>query len=428
VSPTERYQSFIFESYTFDSSKGNISFCYSFDGERLFTEVIELDVPHSHAWNDAVLERTLRFAWLIAGISYYKSFPCKKVLMREGQFTAPEAALLNTVYKHGLSQFIFENNLVPDITAHFEAGSSSSEALLYNGEGNLVLQSGGKDSLLLATLLTEKAIPFTAWYMTSSDSHPAVLNGLGAPLRTITRRIDKSALRQAHNDDGLNGHVPVTFITLTYALIDAVLHDENTVLAAIGREGEEPHAYVGDFAITHQWSKTWSAEQLFQNFIHEQISANLFVGSPLRGYSELKIAEYFSSTAWSLYGRLFSSCNVANYGQGHNNSKLAWCGECPKCANSFLLFAPFIAPIELTSVFNGSLFQKESLLSTFEGLFGLNNAIKPFECVGEIDELRYAYHAAIKNGHMPLPFKVPASKFDKDALTAAQPWAQSMIQ
>lgn len=416
---------FIFKDYAFDTSTGRAEFRYGYSDGREFTETIEFSLGQSY--DEQTLNRALYLAWVIAGISYYKCFAPMEVLFENHAPNKAQAAFFTTVYHEGISQFVYENNLNPDSLPVF-AGEGESTAAPYDGDGVLVLQSGGKDSLLLATLLDEKQKSYTPWYMQQAAEHPAILDQLSTPLRTTKRTIDRKALALALHDGGMNGHVPVTFITLGYALVDAVLHSENTVLAAIGREGEEPHAYIGDYAVTHQWSKTWQAEQLFAQYVRNEISPDLCVGSPLRGYSELKIAELFTQHAWEKFGHSFSSCNRANYQQGHNNQRLTWCGDCPKCANSYLLFAPFIAPSELMEIFGSDLFTKESLNETFKGLLGIDGTFKPFECVGEIDELRYAYHAALKNGHTPLPFEVPSSEFDKDALTDRQPWASEMLQ
>lgn len=415
---------FIFKEYHLNES-GLATFQYGYDDGRSFTETVQFNTQNIE--RSAVLESALYLAWVIAGISYYKCFAPSEVRFENHSPNAAQAAFFTKVYRDGLSQFVYENNLDPVNLPVFN-GKGQSSAESYNGDGLLVLQSGGKDSLLLATLLQEKNKEYTPWYMQQSAEHPAILNELSAPLRTITRTIDRSKLAKAAEDGALNGHVPVTFITLAYALVDAVLNGENTILAAIGHEGEEPHAYIGDYAVTHQWSKTWEAEQLFVRYVHEEISPNLHVGSPLRGYSELKIAELFTQHAWQKFGHSFSSCNRANYQQDHDNSQLVWCGDCPKCANSYLLFAPFIASDELQEIFGGDLFAKPSLLETFKGLLGVDNAFKPFECVGEIDELRLAYHKALENGHSPLPFSVSHSSFNKDLEADAQPWAREMLQ
>jgi hypothetical protein len=226
--------------------------------------------------------------------------------------------------------------------------------------------------------------------------------------------IDREALAQAAADGGLNGHVPITYILMSLALVQAILTGKRHILTAIGHEGEEPHATIGDLSVTHQWSKTWAAEQEFQTYVHRYISPNILIGSPLRQYSELAIAELFVEKCWEQYGKKFSSCNVANYGQGVDNSDLKWCGECAKCANSWLLFAPFVAAGELRATFKTEqdLFIKPQLAEIFKGLLGVDGVLKPFECVGEIKELQKAYHLAQQNGYAALPFAVPESDFD----------------
>ncbi len=55
--------------------------------------------------------------------------------------------------------------------------------------------------------------------------------------------------------------------------------------------------------------------------------------------------------------------------------------------------------------------------------------MKPFECVGEIAELRLAYHMAQKRGgYEPLSFAVPVSAFDYGQEYDAQDWARKMVQ
>jgi len=367
-------------------------------------------------------------AWIIAGISYYKSFPTTKVSIKNRELNSAQAEFFNAVYLHGLSQFVYENELVPTGIAQFSSnGMLKPELNTYSGNGTLVLQSGGKDSLLLAELLKSNNQDFALWYMTQGSQYPSVLDTIQKPLRQIARTIDREAFMAVKNDGGLNGHVPVTFITLSYAIIDAILHNEHTVLAAIGNEGEEPHAYISDYPVTHQWSKTWAAEQLLSKYVTENIASEIRVGSPLRGFTELKITELFSKHLWEKVGKSFSSCNLANYKQGHGNQQLSWCAQCPKCANSYLLFAPFIPQSELNDVFGKNMFEDVALTDTFKGLLGVGGIEKPFECVGEVEELRSAYHLAMKNGYTPLPFGLPESSFDKDKVLRSQDWARDLI-
>jgi hypothetical protein len=212
-------------------------------------------------------------------------------------------------------------------------------------------------------------------------------------------------------------------------LVDAILNNEATVLLSIGHEGDEPYGWIGDLPVNHQWSKTWPAELSLAEYVTRYISPDIRIGSPLRAWSELRIAELFVQHAWAKYGHSFSSCNVANYKQGSNVTELKWCGECSKCANSYLLFAPFLSAEELKSLFGGQdLFVKPLLTETFKGLLGIGGVMKPFECVGQTDELRLAYHKAVeRGGYESLPFNVPASHFDYMQEYEAQVWARELV-
>ena len=418
-------RAFIFESYSFDANSGRASFRYRFDDGRAFEEIVMYQPP-TVEYDLAVLDRALFLAFSIIGTSYLKTFPTKNVLFKNRAIDAQQAKFLNKVYGEGLSQFAYENELTrADLPLFTATTDEEPDPVRYLGVGRLVLQSGGKDSLLVARMLQIHQLSFTPWYLGSAEHHPEVLDQLGQQLQTSLRSIDKAALTQAATDGGKNGHVPVTYIVQSLALIQAILLGKRDVFVSIAHEGEEPHATIGNLAVTHQWSKTWEAEQLFASYVTTYVSPNLRVGSPLRRLTELRVAQKFATVAWEKYGHSFSSCNRANYEQGADNSHLQWCGECPKCANSFILFAPFVPAETLMELFAGKdLFAVPTLQDTFKGLFGVDGIMKPFECVGEIDELRYAYHAAqAKGGYQPLNFTVPASSFDGTVEYPSQDWA-----
>ncbi len=412
---------FIFEGYSFNSGKAR--FVYSFEGGQKFAEEVEF-TSSDHQYDEKLLERALFLSFMLIGTSYYKTFPTSDVQVLPGQLDQWQVSFFNTVYQEGLSQFAFENDIKRGSLAWFNVSAELADipVISYKDRGTLTLQSGGKDSLLTAALLNKSYKDFTPWYISSSESHPKVLDELGKPLVLSHRFIDHEALSKAKIDGAKNGHVPVTYIVQSLALIQAILLGKNKILVSIGHEGEEPHAIIDDLPITHQWSKTWSAEQLFSQYVERYVSPDIIVGSPLRGFSELYIAEMFVDECWEKFGHSFSSCNVGNYKQGANNIELTWCGNCPKCANSFLLFSPFVEAEELKSLFGGQdLFSAPALQETFKGLLGIDDVMKPFECVGEIDELRQAYHMAqSKEQYSQLSFGVPSSNFDYKAKYPSQ--------
>lgn len=419
---------FVLKDYEFDADRSMATFRYGFDGyPHVFEESMQFS-PGTARYNAEALKRSLFLAFCIVGTSYYKTFAGSDVRLEAGAIDDWQATFLSTVYQEGLSQYAFENDLTRDSLAHFTATAERTAApVSYSGDGILSLQSGGKDSLLVASLLEAKKIAYTPWYVTQGTGHPAILDTLHSPLHVARRTIDRSGLQEAAVTGAKNGHIPVTYVMMSYALIQAILLGNDTIVAAIGHEGEEAHAWIGDLPVNHQWSKTWQAEQLFAEYVQRYISPDLKIGSPLRGLSELSIAELFADRAWERFGSSFSSCNVANYQQGANNAVLKWCGHCPKCANSYLLFAPFIARDTLQERLGGELFMHADLTETFQGLLDIEGVMKPFECVGEVDELRSAYHLAKVRGYESLPFDVPLSEFDRNIRYPAQDWASQLL-
>lgn len=422
--------SFVLKSNKYVEDENKAYFTYENSG-ILFTETVQFNQVTDNYDKDA-LDRAMFLAFVLIGTSYYKTFPSRTVEFEQNQIDTFQAMFFNSVYQEGMGQFAFENNLKRSDLAVFESKTqNAANPVSYSSSDSkpLLLQSGGKDSLLLATLIEQRGVDFTPWYMTYSNSYPVVLDSFKHPLVSVDRFIDKDNIKKAIESGGINGHVPITYIVFAISLIQAILLCKTSVLVAIGHEGEEPYAMIDDLPVAHQWAKTWDAELAFADYVKKYISADLKIGSPIRKYSELKVAKLFVEKSWSKYSNKFSSCNLGNYKQGNDNSYLGWCGNCAKCANSFLLFAPFLEPNELVAVFNGeNLFKKDSLAEIFKGLLGIDGVEKPFECVGEEAELRKAYYLAHeKSVEYTLPFDVPDSDYDYNTEFPYQAWTADFI-
>ena len=395
LAPESIPNTFTFLGYDFDYVNATAHFHYLGADSTKYHEEIKFKKPKKD-YNHQVLDHTLFLAFILIGTSYYKSHPTKNIFLID-EIDKIQAKFFTTVYQEGLSQFAYENHLTRQDLATFQPAEdyTAEPPLDYAGKGKLVLQSGGKDSLLTTTLLSEKNEDFTPVYISTTGKYPKVLDELGEKPTIITRKIDMESLKKSK---GLNGHIPATYIIQTLALIQAILDNKNEVVTSIGQEGIEPSAKIGNLEINHQWSKTPTAEKLYNDYLHKYISKNLSVKSPLRDYTELEIAEQFAKKCWKKYGEKFSSCNIANYKQGEINEELTWCGKCPKCANSYLLFCPFISAEEQQKLFAGrDLFLDPDLAETFKGLLGYDNVMKPFECVGTVAELRKAYASKLNN-------------------------------
>lgn len=423
---------FKFLNYTFDPQTLVAEFSYQGNDKIIFTEKVTFAKPKINTTTDSeLLDRALFLAFMLIGTSYYKAHPTTTVELPQ-PLDEFQARFFSTVYQEGLSQFAFENHLTRANLAHFDSAPNyqAMKPLRYTGTGTLALQSGGKDSLLTATLLREQSIDFTPWFVGyGNQHHPQIIDEVSEkPAQIIERFIDHTNLQKSA---GKNGHVPITYIVMSLALIQAILNHENVIITSVAQEGNEPHGMIGDLAVNHQWSKSWFAEQPFAKYVADYLSPDLHIGSPLRKYSEIKVAELFAQKCWQSYGSKFSSCNRANYTQGGNSQNLTWCGDCAKCANSYLLFCPFLPAETLSATFSDQdLFMNPRLTDIFKGLLGIDGVMKPFECIGTIDELRYAYHHRNQSGekqYHDLPFTVPNSDFNPSTLYPAQPYFQEFF-
>ena len=202
----DTYPPFEFLGYNFDENSHRASFRYrggTVENPLEFTEIVKFSVRAESLknYNHDVLDYALGLAFAVIGTSYYKAFPTRNV-----KFNLPLAGekipFMNAIYQDGLSQFAYENHLTRADLAHFSEvtfpGRIEYTDTPYTGSGKLVLQSGGKDSLLTSALLNETGKPWTALYVSSSNQYPKILNYLGAnQLQIIERQIDYENLEKA---------------------------------------------------------------------------------------------------------------------------------------------------------------------------------------------------------------------------------------
>ena len=182
---TSKYKQFRFESYDFDMSDGSLNLKYSYDGEREYRERIIFDLPEdTDGINKEVLDAVCFYTFVVAGSSYYKSFLVPEFVMIDGDIDYWQADFFNMIYRGGLSQFIYENELSPDQIAKFSGDESTAHHPQdYDGAGVLMMQSGGRDSLLTSELMKQAKNEFTSWHMSTTGKYPPVLDELGAVLR-----------------------------------------------------------------------------------------------------------------------------------------------------------------------------------------------------------------------------------------------------
>ena len=394
-----KFQTFIFNDYSFNADDMTATFTYSFDDKVHFTETLSWKNLELTDYNEQTFDRALELLHVTLGVSYYKAYVAKEMQINWGELTSDQAAFFDDLYKNGLGEFIYRNSLSFSDIAPFPSGADMHKlprATKASG-GAIVPMSGGKDSLLTAEILKSSEMAFKPLFMTTDGNYPEAIRQFGTPV-LVTRQISKQLLEE-NAEGAYNGHVPFSAILGAILAATAVLGGFTEIVLSHERSADEATLTYDSRDVNHQYSKSSKFESALSGYINNHVSDQLHYFSLLRTLSELQIHELFVNRGlFEKYAGLWTSCNVANYKQGNDTSKLTWCSSCSKCANAFLLFAPFVRKDQLLQMFNGkNLATNKVLESEFQQLIGLNES-KPFECVGEVNELREAARMAVNVG------------------------------
>lgn len=390
---------FEFGAYSIDLESLECSFSYLsvHNGvERSFVEKLILPYnPSRLNIPKELLDRVLMYLHLAMGVSYFKLF-VQSTIVLPYTLSKEEAEFFTTIYKKGLGEFYYRNNLSLKVAPQFPATSSvKREPFILEGatDNILVGLGGGKDSTVALELLREQGFSPAAFILEGSTSNP-ILDSIWEKMDTQIFRVKRILDPQlfAPIPDSYNGHIPVSAIySLVGYLLGLLYHFSYIVV------GNEHSSNVGNILyesteINHQWSKSIEYERLFQQLCKTSLTKNITYFSVLRPFYEIRIVEKF--TQFPQYFNAFTSCNRAFRIQ--NPTKTLWCGECPKCIFAFLLFSAFLNLQQIIMIFGQNLYEKEELLPLFKDILG-NGTMKPFDCVGTFEEARVAFVMAEHN-------------------------------
>jgi hypothetical protein len=166
---------------------------------------------------------------------------------------------------------------------------------------------------------------------------------------------------------------------------------------ALSNESSANEPTVAGTDVNHQYSKSFAFESDFRNYVKLYISADFNYFSFLRPLNELRIAQLFAEQV--KYYPVFKSCNAGSKTD-------VWCCNCSKCLFAFIILSPFIPVIEMVHIFGKNLFELPQMLGYLKELTGIDE-VKPFECVGTIDEVNAALHMYIaRHKHEKLPLLI----------------------
>ena len=333
-------------------------------------------------------ERICRLIFLLAGVSYYKAFAPRRLVCRAFALDGDTAAFVETVYREGLGEFAYRNNIDLSDRINFAASGHAAAAQSLNLDETICIPvGGGKDSTVSIEVLRQTGRRLALFGLGSSA-------GLAGPIQDCIAAADLPAIRVGRtlspalaglNAQGAyNGHVPITAILSAIAVAACLLQGWGTLAMSNEHSASAPNLRHDGVEVNHQYSKSLAFEAAFAAYVTSHVASNFSYFSLLRPLSEAAITRRFAGL--TAYHPVFRSCNTA-FRQDERTRGTNWCCDCPKCRFVFLALAPFIARERLVAIFGRDMLDDTSQTEGFAGLCGLD-AHKPFECVGEIDESR----------------------------------------
>ncbi|MBI4096336.1 MAG: hypothetical protein HY425_01330 [Candidatus Levybacteria bacterium] len=390
---------FIFKGYESNLEKGEVLFHFGFHGEKNIDFTEKISFPSvANKIPQVLLKSLLDNLMLILGISYWKLYCPKEIIVKDNFLNKEQAEFWNTVYAKGLGEFFYRNkiNFRELINFPYVEGLKVKSIDFPRSNRFLLGIGGGKDSIVVAEMLKKENKEFDVLILDAKIQQDVAAVMDKRPI-VFKRKLDPKLFELNKEEGTYNGHIPVSVVYALLGLMASVFYDYDNFV--VGNEKSANYGnvrYLGE-TINHQWSKSEEFEKLFNNYIGKFITPDITYSSPLRNMTELQVVGEFAK--YPEYFQVFSSCNgnfkILRSAQNDMGNK--WCGECPKCLFVFLCLAAFLPKEKILDIFGKNLFEDESLLTLFEELIGTKN-FKPFECVGTPQEVKEALGKIIKKG------------------------------
>ncbi len=396
----QAFQKFYFKSYDFDSETLIANFHYSFDDVEDFTETIDFsseDFLVREDIDDDIMDDMLFHTSIALGISYYKLYPTKELIVESGYLSDTQIDFWKKFYRNWLWEFLYQNNISPEELFHFENIWESREWKrddINLSERALIPLWGWKDSLVTIEVFQRNNFDFETVVFWKMDAIKTPMSEMIWVNNLLIKRKLSENLFTMNEAGYYNGHVPITGIIAFSLIIAAYLYDYKYIVLSNEASAESPNTIWNGFEINHQYSKSAEFENDFRSYIASAISIDVEYFSFLRWLYEIKITELFSELCIK-YFSIFSSCNNNFKIQEKGNDGTLWCKHCPKCLFVYAMLSAFLSKSDMTTIFWRDLYADVSLESTFRELLGLE-WIKPFECVWEVEEVVLAMNIATK--------------------------------
>ncbi|MBR4927514.1 MAG: hypothetical protein IKY98_04220 [Alphaproteobacteria bacterium] len=386
-------KTFYYKKYDFNEQMGVLTLTYQADAFTFCETITFPNAPFNLTDEQKNTLNDIFFLTHIAfGISYYKAFLSPKIIIESGTLSKEQADFFEIFYLHGLGEFSVKNNVNINIKFPFGKQTTGSHDI-HLKDNTFVPIGGGKDSCVSIELLKEMNKSITAFSVGSPAPIMQCASVADIPHTILTRNISPELIRLNETGTVYNGHVPITGLIAFLLWASAVIYNHRYVAMSCERSANSPNMILNGIPINHQYSKSFDFEQDFLK-ITSSITPKFRYFSLLRPISEMHIAKLFAKKC-SNYFDIFTSCNKA-FKLDETKRLTGWCGCCDKCRFVFLILAPFMNKEKLIQIVGKNPLNDASQLTGFEELLGLSGH-KPFECVGEVKECRYALKMLAKN-------------------------------
>lgn len=382
--------SFSYQNFRVGDDEQTVSFDYEIiQGDHRYQLSESLKFPLKLTSSDE-LNACLKALHLALGISYYKIFVSPEI-SHPYRMDEAEASFWNSVWRNGLGEFLYVNELDPARLAKFkaQAGTSFTVGASVQGADTKALLGigGGKDSIVAGEVLKSLEVGVSGFVMATGEQlgqTKAVADTMGIDLNVVERSLDKQLLELQEMPGTYKGHIPISLIFGLVGVTLAVSSNANYVVVANEASASTPRVTWQHGSVNHQWSKSFEFEQALQHYIKEHISPGVTYFSAVRQLTSVAIAKIFAN--YPQYFEKFTSDNYVFRIDPAKRPNARWSLESPKSLSSFILLAPWLPEVDMLRIFGRNFLDEASLESLLLRLTGQEGE-PPLDCVGTVEEL-----------------------------------------
>ena len=334
-----------------------------------------------------IRDRLMAHVGLTIAREFFRLGPIERIIVRPPYFFEESAAFFETWLRAGLAEMRHVNGIPLDQPIEIVIDRPQNpEPADCAGEGILLCNGGGKDSVVAGEALLDAGAPFTWLSLGTSRAMEKVREVSGVPGLHVRHSLGRAELRGTNR---VRGHLP--FLPIVASVGVLVAHLQGFAHVAVANE------YSANFGnlerdgqpVNHQYSKSFAFENLFRDYLSRNLTRISYF-SVLQPFYDLQVARVFASLPQ--YFEAFKSCN-----QGHWQDR--WCRNCPKCAFTWMALSAHLDEADLHRIFGGDPWGHRRIRETVREL--VTGVRKPFSCIGTFDEARVAARAILENPKGP---------------------------